>query len=213
MFLLNNMNEAYWNSYRLLESQLLRLSHSVCFDDNQVNVYSPELADIVNSACIKIESLAKDIYEDHIWPFQMDAGIIPPSYNGKQFKIEKWTRDNWKFDHNCLIEIDRRFALSKKRIELKAERFLFHKYGSTLLAHFPRKNSEAVFGNILSETRGRWTRISFKLLIGWRVIKQSSITTYKAFRSMVRSKMRLCLWLRFICWRFFIVVYHLANLK
>ena len=41
----------------------IRLSHSICFDDNQINVYSPELADIINSACNKIESLAKDIYE------------------------------------------------------------------------------------------------------------------------------------------------------
>ena len=57
-----NSREAYWNSYRLLESQLLRLSHSIRFDDNQIHVYSSELADIINSACIKIESLAKDIY-------------------------------------------------------------------------------------------------------------------------------------------------------
>lgn len=168
MFLLNNMNEAYWNSYRLLESQLLRLSHSVCFDDNQVNVYSPELADIVNSACIKIESLAKDIYEDHIWPFQMDAGIIPPSYSGKQFKIEKWTRDNWKFDHNCLIEIDRRFALSKKRIELKAERFLFHKYGSTLLPFGALSKEKQRGGFWEYSKRNPWQMDTHKLqIVDW----------------------------------------------
>lgn len=67
MFHNGNTHEAYWNSYRLLESQLLRLSHSIYFDDNQINVYSSELADIINCACIKIESLAKDIYEEHIW--------------------------------------------------------------------------------------------------------------------------------------------------
>lgn len=133
MFLGKNHHEAYWNSYRLLESQLLRLSHSICFDDTQINVYSSELADIINSACIKIESLAKDIYEDHIWPFQEDNDIVPPSFTDKKFKIEKWTRDNWKFDYNCLVEIDHKFSLSKKRIELKTERFHFHKYGSVIL--------------------------------------------------------------------------------
>lgn len=133
MFLATKHHEAYWNSYRLLESQLLRLSHSICFDDDQIDVYSSELADIINSACIKIESLAKDIYEEHIWPFQMDAGVVPPSCTLKKFKPEKWTRDDWKFDYNCLREIDIKYALSKKRIELKTERFLFHKFGSTLL--------------------------------------------------------------------------------
>lgn len=133
MFLEKNNHEAYWNSYRLLENQLLRLSHSICFDDEQVNVYSSELADIINSACIKIESLAKDMYEEHIWPFQMDSDIVPPSCDPKKFNPEKWTRDKWKFDHNCLIEIDSRFALSKKRVELKTEKFHFLKYESTIL--------------------------------------------------------------------------------
>ena len=139
-----NSREVYWNSYRLLESQLLRLSHSICFDDNQIHVYSSELADIINSACIKIESLAKDIYEEHIWPFQEDNGKIPKSFtDGKhkrsadKFDSKKWTRDRWKYDHHCLVEIDRAFSLSKKQIELRLEKFNFQKYGSTIL---PFKN-------------------------------------------------------------------------
>ena len=145
-----NSHEAYWNSYRLLESQLLRLSHSICFDDNQIHVYSSELADIINSACIKIESLAKDIYEEHIWPFQEDNDRIPECFaKGKykrsadKFDSEKWTRD--KYDYHCLVEIDREFSLGKKQIELRLGRFNFRKYGSTI---FP-------FGNIsLSDCRG-----------------------------------------------------------
>lgn len=147
-----NSHEAYWNSYRLLESQLLRLSHSICFDDNQIHVYSSELADIINSACIKIESLAKDIYEEHIWPFQEDNDRIPECFaKGKykrsadKFDSEKWTRDKWKYDYHCLVEIDREFSLGKKRIELRLGRFNFRKYGSTILP----------FGNIsLSDCRG-----------------------------------------------------------
>lgn len=133
MFLRKNTHEAYWNSFRLLENQLLRLSHSISFDDDQINVYSSELADIINSACIKIESLAKDIYEEHIWPFQFDHDIVPPSSTAKKFQPEKWVRDKWKFDYHCLIEIDHKFSLSNKRIELKTERFHFSKYGSTIL--------------------------------------------------------------------------------
>ena len=31
-------DEAYWNSYKLLEKQLIKLSHSICFDDEQIEV-------------------------------------------------------------------------------------------------------------------------------------------------------------------------------
>lgn len=159
MFIRRNAHEAYWKSYRLLESELLKLSHSVCFDDNQINVYSTELADIINSACVKIESLAKDIYENHILPFQLDAGCVPPSFEkpAKKFKPEEWTRNKWKFDYNCLVEIDNKFSLSKKQIELKAERFHFVKYGSTILpfGNISSNNCNGGFWQYLDEDRSK----------------------------------------------------------
>lgn len=156
MFLGKNHHEAYWNSYRLLESQLLRLSHSICFDDTQINVYSSELADIINSACIKIESLAKDIYEDQIWPFQEDTDVVPPSNTAKKFKPEKWTRENWKIDYNCLVEIDFKFALSKKQIQLKSEKFHFHKYGSTIIPFGRVTANDALGGYWEYSERDTW---------------------------------------------------------
>ena len=134
MLVNRNTSEAYWNSYRLLEKQLIRISHSIYFDDEQIDVYSSELADIINSACIKIESLAKDIYENHIFPFQIDLDITPISFKGSPSKFnEKWTREKWKYDYNCLVEIDKKFSLGKKRVQLKIERFHFSKYGRMLL--------------------------------------------------------------------------------
>ena len=117
-------SEAYWNSYRLLEQQLIKLSHSICFDDDQIDVYSSEIADIINSACIKIESLAKDIYEEHIYPFQVDTNTIPQSIANnkktlKKWNEGKWERKDWKYDFHCLIEVDKKYAISKKRVKLK----------------------------------------------------------------------------------------------
>ena len=138
-----NKSEAYWNSYKLLESQLIKLSHSISFDDKQINVYSSELADIINSACIKIESVAKDIYEEHIYPFQIDGGIIPKSFANEKrkkdiskFDSAKWTRKNWKYDYNCLVEINERFSISKKIVKLKLEKFNFLNYGSSILPFY-----------------------------------------------------------------------------
>ena len=158
MPLQRNSREAYWNSYRLLEGQLLRLSHSICFDDHQIHVYSTELADIINSACIKIESLAKDIYEEHIWPFQDDNGMVPKCFtDGKyrksadKFNSERWTRDQWKYDYYCLVEINRAFSLSKKRIKLRLEKFNFHKYNGAILP----------FGNVsLNDCKGGYWQYS-----------------------------------------------------
>ena len=131
-------SEAYWNSYRLLEQQLIKLSHSICFDDEQIGVYSSEIADIINSACIKIESLAKDIYEEHIYPFQVDTNTIPHSIANnkgplKKWNEEKWKRKDWKYDFHCLVEINKKFALSKKRVKLKIEKFNFLKHGCYIL--------------------------------------------------------------------------------
>lgn len=196
MFLGKNHHEAYWNSYRLLESQLLRLSHSVCFDDTQINVYSSELADIINSACIKIESLAKDIYEDHIWPFQEDKDEVPPSNTAQKFKPEKWTRENWKFDYNCLVEIDYKFALSKKRIELKSDRFQFHKYGSTIIP-FGRVSANGALGGYWEHSeRDTWNTDPHKLqsvdwLKSYQAIKHNYIQSISEHGTVKNAIMAL----------------------
>ena len=196
MFLGKNHHEAYWNSYRLLESQLLTLSHSICFDDTQINVYSSELADIVNSACIKIESLAKDIYEDHIWPFQEDLDIVPPSATAKNFKPEKWTRKKWKFDYNCLVEIDQKFSLSKKRIQLKSERFHFHKYGSTILPFGRVSIQDAAGGYWEHWDRSTWHVDPHKLqavdwLKSYQAIKHNYIQSIAAHGTVKNAIMAL----------------------
>ena len=68
--------------------------------------------------------------------FQFDNNVVPVSYKGKNFNSKKWTREFWKFDHNCLIEIDNKYHISKKAISLKLERFNFHKYGSAILPFY-----------------------------------------------------------------------------
>ena len=196
MFFGKNHHEAYWNSYRLLESQLLRLSHSICFDDAQIDVYSSELADIINSACIKIESLAKDIYEDHIWPFQEDADVVPPSFTGKNFKPEKWTREKWKFDYNCLVEMDRKFALSKKQIHLKFEKFRFHKYGSIIIP-FGRVSSTDTLGGYWEHSeRDTWHTDLHKLqtvdwLKSYQAIKHNYIQSISEHGTVKNAIMAL----------------------
>lgn len=136
-----NSHEAYWNSYRLLESQLLRLSHSICFDDNQIHVYSSELADIINSACIKIESLAKDIYEEHIWPFQEDNDRIPDASQKVSIKgllINSIQKNGQGTNGNMTIiawlKSTGNSRSAKKQIELRLGRFNFRKYGSTIFS-------------------------------------------------------------------------------
>lgn len=196
MFLGRNHREAYWNSYRLLEGHLLRLSHSVCFDDTQISVYSSELADIINSACIKIESLSKDIYENHIWPFQEDTDAVPPSFAGKNFNPKKWTREKWKFDYNCLVEIDYKFSLSKKQIQLKSQKFQFHKYGSAIIP-FGRVSSTDVLGGFWEYSeRDTWHADTHKLqsidwLKSYQAIKHNYIQSISEHGTVKNAIMAL----------------------
>ena len=35
------------------------------------------------------------------------------------FKPEKWTREKWKYDFSCMVEIDLKYALSKKQLHFQ----------------------------------------------------------------------------------------------
>ena len=55
---------AYWSAYKRIEKEVLELSHSIYFDDSQLEVYSNEILDLIIRISTNIESLYEDIYRD-----------------------------------------------------------------------------------------------------------------------------------------------------
>ncbi len=56
------MTNIYWPIYKNIESELNRLTFDIHIDDNQLNVYSSKITDLILRAAIEIESISKDLY-------------------------------------------------------------------------------------------------------------------------------------------------------
>lgn len=123
----------YWGSYRQIEKRLIELSHTIYIDDDQLNVYSSEIADMILSVSSKIESVLKDIFENHFYVFMVDQDLKPLSKASKtKFNISNWSRKSWKYDHDCLREIESKLLLSKKEVIVNSPNFHFKKHTNTL---------------------------------------------------------------------------------
>lgn len=59
------MTNIYWPVYKNLESGVLKLSYSIHIDDNQLNVYSSFITDLILRASAEIESISKELYKNN----------------------------------------------------------------------------------------------------------------------------------------------------
>lgn len=85
----------FWQSYLQLERELIHLSETILFDDNNINTYSFKIADLITRVNIEIEALAKQLHIDNGGP----APINPP---------------HLMYDTDCLKYLDTIWTLSKK---------------------------------------------------------------------------------------------------
>lgn len=58
------MSNLYWPIYKNLEREILNLADLIHFCDNQANVYSVRIADMLVRCSVEIESLISDLYEN-----------------------------------------------------------------------------------------------------------------------------------------------------
>ena len=57
------MSNIYWSVYKNLEKGVVNLSYSIHIDDNQLNVYSSYISDLILRASAEIESISKELYK------------------------------------------------------------------------------------------------------------------------------------------------------
>jgi hypothetical protein len=92
------MNNLYWPVFKNLESEFTALMYVIHIDDNQLNVYSSKIADLVLRTVIEIESISKDLYK---------------VYGGIKTK-------NIKYDYDCLPHLDEKIFLKYKAVEISS---------------------------------------------------------------------------------------------
>ena len=53
------MNQFFWNAYKRLEKEVLVFSEDIHFSDDQLEVYSSKIGDLLVRTAIEVESLSK----------------------------------------------------------------------------------------------------------------------------------------------------------
>ncbi|MBE9584604.1 hypothetical protein IM792_09120 [Mucilaginibacter sp. JRF] len=59
------MQNLYWSVYKNLEKELIDIMFYIHIDDDQLNVYSPKIANLIVRCVVEIESITKDLYKRH----------------------------------------------------------------------------------------------------------------------------------------------------
>lgn len=95
-------NNLYITIYKKIEEEVLNLSSSIHFTDDQINVYSVDIADLIVRCSIEIESIVKDIYNSETKTILDSPG-----------KCLKWMNEKWKISKKAISIISPHFHFNK----------------------------------------------------------------------------------------------------
>ncbi|WP_146212739.1 hypothetical protein [Dysgonomonas alginatilytica] len=103
-----------------MEKEIIELSSHVHFDDNQISIYSVEIAELLIRCVVEIEAISKDLYF-----------------------INGGTKSNDKdlfFDTDCLDLLEQRWMLSKKVVIVSAANFYFQSQDNKIFTPLRKAN-------------------------------------------------------------------------
>ena len=86
----------YWPIYKKIESEVIDLSYSISFTDDQLSAYSVQIADCIVRCAVEIESISKNLYTR----ITGDANTDKLSFDSKCLKI---INKNWHLDRKSLL--------------------------------------------------------------------------------------------------------------
>lgn len=108
----------YWPVYKNLEEEALELTKYIQFTDDQLNVYSMHIADLLVRSAVEIEALSKELYWENGGTKQFDN-------NGKE-------RDLF-FDTDCIAHLDDIWSICSKKVIVSSTKFYFEKEENRIL--------------------------------------------------------------------------------
>ena len=97
----------YWQVYLNLEKEFLRLADTIYINDEQQEVYSMRIADLLIRTVIEIEALTKELYLTN------DGAVVPD--------VEMY------FDTVCMAHLDGLWNLDKKVVQVVSPSIYFEK--------------------------------------------------------------------------------------
>ncbi len=123
----------YWSVYKNLERDVLKLADYLLFTDNQLQVYSVFIADLIVRCAIEIEALSKELYKDNGGPESAcDAdGKTPDLF----------------FDTDCLNFLNKKWKLTEKKIIVAASNFFFEDENNRILQPLKKSHKRGSSGS------------------------------------------------------------------
>lgn len=107
------MTQFYWNSYKRLEKEFILLTEVIHINDDQLDVYSTRIGDLLVRTAIECESLVKDLYHSN--------GGTKPS--GKDLY----------FDTDCFALLVTMWKIDKKQVFVTSPYVYFEKEENKVL--------------------------------------------------------------------------------
>jgi hypothetical protein len=114
------MTNLYWPIYKNLEHEVIELSTKIHFDDEQLNVYSVKISELLIRCSVEIEAISKDLYFKN-------GGIEPND------------RDLY-FDTDCINLLDKLWNLSSKKVIVSSSNFYFQGIDNKILNPLKKAN-------------------------------------------------------------------------
>lgn len=103
----------YWPVYKKLEADVLLIAGNINFSEDQLQVYSIRIADVIVRCAVEIEAISKELYK------RLGGDMKPVDKDGKP-------RDVY-FDTDCLNLINQTWLLDQKRIMITTAAMHFQK--------------------------------------------------------------------------------------
>lgn len=112
---MSKKSHIYFQIYEKIEEEVLNLSSSIHFVDDQLEVYSIKIADLIVRCSIEVESLIKDIYDVESGEKYVNIG-----------ESLKWLEKHWKISKKTVNVYSNYFHLSNNYMEFAP--FNYEKY-------------------------------------------------------------------------------------
>ena len=121
----------FWPVYKNLEKEVIKLTDCIHFTDDQLDVYSMNIADLIIRCAIEIESLSKVLY------CELGGDISDP--HGK-------ARDLY-FDTDCIELLENKWKICKKQVMVSAVNFYFEIEANKILLPLHKANRRGTSGS------------------------------------------------------------------
>jgi len=121
---MNKVN-LYWPVYKNLEKEVLELSYYIHFCDEQIELFSIKIAELLLRCAVEVESIVKSLYSDE------GGNMKPLDGDGKERYLN--------YDFDCLKLLDQKWRLGKRQVLLATPSMYFIKNENRIFS--PLKNA------------------------------------------------------------------------